>query len=33
MRSVINSDAGNHFIIENKANTGTSSEIFMVYSG
>ena len=33
MRSLLNSIYYSHFIIENKANTGTFSDIFMVYNG
>ena len=33
MRSLINSVEYNHYIIENKANIGSNSEILMVYSG
>ena len=33
MRSLINNVYNNHFIIENKANTGSISEILIVYNG
>lgn len=33
IRSLTNSVEYNHFIIENKANIGSNSEILMVYNG